>query len=64
VSLACRSCDMSHHPKLPGCVVVNLHQFRITTPDQTIGIDLGTTNSVVAVMDGGEAKVIPNEEGP
>ena len=28
-----------------------------------IGIDLGTTNSVVAVMDGGEAKVIPNEEG-
>ncbi|MGD1024972.1 MAG: Hsp70 family protein [Candidatus Sulfotelmatobacter sp.] len=55
---------MSHHPKLPGCVVVNLHQFRITTPDQTIGIDLGTTNSVVAVMDGGEAKVIPNEEGP
>ena len=30
---------------------------------KTIGIDLGTTNSVVAVMDGGEAKVIPNEEG-
>ncbi|MGO9432690.1 MAG: molecular chaperone DnaK [Terracidiphilus sp.] len=30
---------------------------------RTIGIDLGTTNSVVAVMDGGEAKVIPNEEG-
>jgi len=29
----------------------------------TIGIDLGTTNSVVAVMEGGEAKVIPNEEG-
>src|SRR5437868_5492065 len=28
-----------------------------------IGIDLGTTNSVVAVMEGGEAKVIPNEEG-
>src|SRR5947207_1254900 len=28
-----------------------------------IGIDLGTTNSVVAVMAGGEAKVIPNEEG-
>ena len=30
---------------------------------KTIGIDLGTTNSVVAVMDGGEAKVITNEEG-
>src|SRR5258708_1508121 len=28
-----------------------------------IGIDLGTTNSVVAVMEGVEPKVIPNEEG-
>ena len=28
-----------------------------------IGIDLGTTNSVVAVMEGREPKVIPNEEG-
>ncbi len=28
-----------------------------------VGIDLGTTNSVVAVMEGGEPKVIPNEEG-
>jgi molecular chaperone DnaK len=30
---------------------------------KVIGIDLGTTNSVVAVMEGGEPKVIPNEEG-
>jgi len=30
---------------------------------RTIGIDLGTTNSVVAVMEGGEPKVISNEEG-
>ena len=28
-----------------------------------IGIDLGTTNSVVAVMEGNEPKVITNEEG-
>lgn len=28
-----------------------------------IGIDLGTTNSVVAFMEGGQAKVIPNKEG-
>ncbi|HUO34876.1 MAG TPA: molecular chaperone DnaK, partial [Candidatus Acidoferrum sp.] len=28
-----------------------------------IGIDLGTTNSVVAVMQGGEPAVIPNQEG-
>ena len=30
---------------------------------KVIGIDLGTTNSVVAIMEGGEPKVIPNAEG-
>ena len=30
---------------------------------KTIGIDLGTTNSVVAIMEGREPKVIENEEG-
>merc|ERR1719197_1740655 len=37
------------------------------TPDglkgDVIGIDLGTTNSCVAVMDGGAAKVLENSEG-
>src|SRR3981189_3288305 len=31
--------------------------------EKMIGIDLGTTNSVVAVMEGSEVKVIPNQEG-
>ncbi|MGC9573637.1 MAG: molecular chaperone DnaK [Desulfobacterota bacterium U4-17] len=30
---------------------------------RAIGIDLGTTNSCVAIMEGGEPKVIPNSEG-
>jgi molecular chaperone DnaK len=30
---------------------------------KTIGIDLGTTNSVVAIMEGSKSKVIANEEG-
>ena len=30
---------------------------------KTVGIDLGTTNSVIAVMEGGEPLVIPNSEG-
>ena len=31
--------------------------------EKIIGIDLGTTNSVVSVMEGKDAKVIPNAEG-
>ncbi|MFT5093823.1 MAG: molecular chaperone DnaK [Planctomycetaceae bacterium] len=33
------------------------------TTEKIIGIDLGTTNSVVAVLDGKDAVVIPNQEG-
>ncbi|KKR97085.1 MAG: Chaperone protein DnaK [candidate division TM6 bacterium GW2011_GWE2_41_16] len=35
----------------------------IGTMAKIIGIDLGTTNSVVAIMEGGTPKVIPNQEG-
>ena len=31
--------------------------------EKVIGIDLGTTNSVVSLLEGGEAKVIANLEG-
>ncbi len=34
-----------------------------TVPGKVIGIDLGTTNSVVAVMEGGEPTVVVNQEG-
>jgi molecular chaperone DnaK len=30
---------------------------------KTVGIDLGTTNSVIAAMEGGQATVVPNAEG-
>src|SRR5437667_883262 len=30
---------------------------------RAVGIDLGTTNSVVAVLEGGEPAVVPNAEG-
>ena len=35
----------------------------VTLMSKIIGIDLGTTNSVVAVMEGGQPVVIPNQEG-
>ncbi len=35
----------------------------MSSTSKTIGIDLGTTNSCIAVMEGGKAKVIPTHEG-
>jgi molecular chaperone DnaK len=39
------------------------YKFKFNIMAKTIGIDLGTTNSVVAVMEGGKAKVIHSKEG-
>src|SRR5258706_6308745 len=38
------------------------HTSREAMADKVIGIDLGTTNSVVAVMEGGDPLVIPKAE--
>lgn len=35
----------------------------MATTNKIIGIDLGTTNSVVSIMEGGDVKVIPNADG-
>jgi molecular chaperone DnaK len=37
--------------------------MKMATTNKIIGIDLGTTNSVVSIMEGGEVKVIPNADG-
>src|SRR5437899_9125018 len=50
-------CDREHQvgiKSLPGAE---------SMAEKIIGIDLGTTNSVVAVMEGGDPVVIPNAEG-
>jgi molecular chaperone DnaK len=44
-------------------VLFRNHFRRLHTVGKIIGIDLGTTNSVVAIMEGREPKVLTNEEG-
>src|SRR5882724_3421660 len=41
----------------------NNQDFGGITVAKTIGIDLGTTNSAMAVMEGGEPEVLENSEG-
>src|SRR6266513_2678709 len=44
-------------------IIENTGRRELTDMSKVIGIDLGTTNSVVAVMEGGEPAVIVNQEG-
>src|ERR1700690_1277430 len=53
----------SPHKGLPKPWVVRGKEPSMPAGEKIIGIDLGTTNSVVAVMEGKEVKVIPNAEG-
>ena len=43
--------------------VANYKQIYIKTMSKIIGIDLGTTNSAVAIIEGGQPKIIENIEG-
>ncbi len=42
---------------------LKINQFKFYLMSKVIGIDLGTTNSCVAIMEGGSTKVIENTEG-
>src|SRR5512139_3470533 len=45
------------------CPSARNRRARTPMPGKVIGIDLGTTNSVVAAMEGGQPTVIVNQEG-
>src|SRR5690606_268240 len=47
----------------PRLEIPDIIHVEVSMADKVIGIDLGTTNSVVAVMEGGDPVVIPNAEG-
>src|SRR5262245_66402811 len=52
----------SPQPRGQGCRAGRRENARSAMP-KVIGIDLGTTNSVVAVIEAGDPVVIPNQEG-
>ncbi|KAH7836104.1 hypothetical protein Vadar_032743 [Vaccinium darrowii] len=39
------------------------HRLRVVVNEKLVGIDLGTTNSVVAAMEGGKPTIVTNAEG-
>ncbi len=49
--------------ELPLFCIINNFNFLINTMAKIIGIDLGTTNSAVAIIEGGQPKIIENIEG-
>src|SRR5450432_3933750 len=50
-------------PLLKGALNFSARRGALTIMAKVLGIDLGTTNSCMAVMEGGEPVVIPNAEG-
>ena len=54
-------CDPTNH--FNKAIELNLRISEILKMGKIIGIDLGTTNSCVAVLDGDSVRVIENAEG-
>jgi molecular chaperone DnaK len=55
--------DLKLWPRSGNIESASLNFVEVTLMARAVGIDLGTTNSVLAVLEGGEPTVIPNAEG-